>query len=125
MGQGDKKTCTGYIRLEVVPDYQSTCKLTEKKQSTYEVKYTTSKSPEVIVEQITATPYNSPSVKLQLNIDAHATYIGQVTGKQYEWARAGSIAVVDSLDAAYLLEKRIKSQSCCNGSDVAVFLEIN
>ena len=80
---------------------------------------------ELPVEKTTASVTLITSVKLQLNIDAHATYTGQVTGKQYEWARAGSIAVVDSLDAAYLLEKRIKSQSCCNGSDVAVFLEIN
>ena len=80
---------------------------------------------EVVVEQVTATPYNSPSVKLQLNIDAHASYDGRISGKHYEWARAGSIVAVDSLDAPYLLEKRIKSQSCCNGSDVAVFLEIN
>jgi len=77
------------------------------------------------VEQTSNPKYNQDSVKLQLNIDAHASYDGQKTGKHYEWARAGSIVAVDSLDAPYLLEKRIKSQSCCNGSDVAVFLEIN
>ena len=99
--------------------------MTEKKQSTYEVKYTTSKSPEVIVEQITATPYNSPSVKLQLNIDAHVLYDGLETGKHYDWARAGSIVPVDALDAPTLLEKRIKSQSCCSQSDVSVFIKID
>ena len=72
------------------------------------------------VEQPASTPYNS-SVKLQLCIDAHAVYDGQETGKRYEWARAGSIVVVDALDAPKLLEKRIKAQSCCNGSDNPVF----
>ena len=76
--------------------------------------------PKVVVEEPTSTPYNS-SVKLQLCIDAHATYTGQETGKLYDWARAGSIVVVDILDAPKLLEKRIKAQSCCNGSDNPVF----
>lgn len=77
--------------------------------------------PKVTVEPTSAVVYNSTSVKLQLCIDAHATYTGQETGKSYDWARAGSIVAVDSLDAPKLLEKRIKAQSCCNGSDNPVF----
>lgn len=72
------------------------------------------------VEQPSQSPYNK-EVKLQLCIDAHAHYDGPVTGKHYEWARAGSVVVVDALDAPVLLEKRIKAQSCCSGSDVSVF----
>lgn len=79
---------------------------------------------EIVVEQTPKVSYNS-TVKLQLNIDAHAVYTGKVTQRQYEWARAGSIVTVDSLDASYLLEKRIKSHSCCSGSDVAVFVQID
>jgi len=79
---------------------------------------------EVVVEQVTATPYNS-NVKLQLNIDAHVLYDGLETGKHYDWARAGSIVPVDALDAPTLLEKRIKSQSCCSGSDVSVFIKMD
>lgn len=79
---------------------------------------------ELPVEQPVKEPYNS-SVKLQLCIDAHASYVGKVTQRQYDWARAGSIVAVDSLDAPYLLEKRIKSQSCCNVSDNAVFQEVD
>ena len=76
---------------------------------------------EVAVEQTPKTLYNSTSVKLQLNIDAHVLYTGQVTQRQYEWARAGSVVAVDNLDAPTLLEKRIKTQSCCDSMDVAVF----
>ncbi len=77
------------------------------------------------VEQPVKEPYNSTSVKLQSNLDARVLYTGRETGKSYEWARAGSIVAVDSLDAPYLLEKRIKSQSCCNVSDNAVFQEVD
>lgn len=79
---------------------------------------------EVAVEQPASRTYNS-SVKLQSLRDAHIQYTGQVTGKSYEWIRAGSIQVVDALDAPYLLEKRIKTQSCCSGNDVAVFQQID
>lgn len=68
--------------------------------------------------------YNS-TVKLQSQIDARINYTGQVTGKQYYWARAGSVESVDSLDAPYLLEKRIQSHSCCSGTDVAIFIKID
>lgn len=80
---------------------------------------------EVIVEEPAPRLYNSTSVKLQSNIDAHVLYTGQVTKRQYEWARAGSIASVDGLDAPYLLEKHIKTQSCCSESDIAVFIKID
>lgn len=72
------------------------------------------------VEQDAPRTYNS-SVKLQLMRDAHVVYDGPETGKHYEWQRAGSIVAVDSQDAPKLLEKRIKAQSCCNGSDNPVF----
>lgn len=68
--------------------------------------------------------YNS-GVKLQSLLDAHILYTGQVTGKSYEWVRAGSVVVVDEQDAPTLLKKRIKVHSCCNGSDNAVFQKID
>ena len=80
---------------------------------------------EVIVEQPTPKVYNTSSVKLQSLMDARLLYDGLVTGKHYEWIRAGSIVDVDSKDALYLLSKRIKTQSCCSGSDVAVFQKID
>lgn len=65
------------------------------------------------------------SVKLQSLLDAHIHYDGQVTGKHYEWVRAGSVVVVDAKDAPTLLQKRIKTQSCCNQSDNAIFQKID
>jgi hypothetical protein len=73
-----------------------------------------------VVETKSNAPYNS-SVKLQLCIDAHAIYDGQVTGRHYDWARAGSVVAVDSRDAPALLEKRIITQSCCNTGNISVF----
>ena len=79
---------------------------------------------EVVVEQPATKPYNS-TVKLQSLLDAHILYTGKVTSRQYEWAKAGSIQEVDSLDAQELLDKRIQTQSCCRESDTAVFQQID
>lgn len=79
---------------------------------------------EVVVEQAPKETYNS-NVKLQSLRDAHIQYDGQVTGEHYEWMRAGSIQAVDALDAPYLLEKRIKAQSCCSGSDMPIFQTVD
>jgi len=95
-------------------------KLTEQEKLTTEAALVLG-TKEMAVEQPAPKPYNSIYVRLQLQIDAHALYDGQVTGKHYEWAKAGSVIAVDARDAPYLLEKRIKSQSCCSGSDNAVF----
>lgn len=80
---------------------------------------------EVIVEQPAPKPYNSASVKLVSLRDARISYTGEVTKRQYLWERAGSMVEVDSKDAPYLLSKRIKTQSCCSESDVAVFQKID
>lgn len=75
-------------------------------------------------EQTSTPPYNL-TVKLQSMLDARILYTGQATGKSYEWVRAGSVVVVDAKDAPALLQKRIKTQSCCNGSDNAIFQQID
>lgn len=75
---------------------------------------------ELPVETLQNKGYNE-TVKLQSLRDAHIFYTGQTTGKLYEWNRAGSVVEIDILDAPTLLEKRIKSQSCCNSSDTAIF----
>lgn len=79
---------------------------------------------EMAVEQPAPRTYNS-SVKLQSMVDARLLYDGRTSGKHYEWQRAGSVQVVDVLDAPDLLSKRIKTQSCCSGSDVAVFQQVD
>ena len=75
---------------------------------------------EVTVEKLPIS-VTLTSVKLQSLRDAHVHYDGQVTKRHYEWIRAGSVVDVDILDAPILLEKRIKSQSCCNSTDTAIF----
>lgn len=78
----------------------------------------------VAVEQPTAPVYNSV-VKLQSLRDARISYTGEVSKRQYYWDRAGSVQEVDALDAPYLLEKRIKTQSCCAVNDTAIFQQID
>jgi hypothetical protein len=82
-------------------------------------------STKIVVEEPAPKVYNSTSVKLQSMRDAHVLYTGQETGKSYEWIRAGSIQVVDALDAPILLGKRIKTQSCCSGSDMPIFQTVD
>ena len=78
----------------------------------------------VVFDTNVSVPYNS-TVKLQSTMDAHLFYDGQVSGRHYEWAKAGSIEAVEAEDAPALLEKRIVAQSCCNGSNNAVFIKID
>lgn len=78
-------------------------------------------------EQVVKTPAPAiiETVKLQSMMDARLSYDGLVTGKHYEWAKAGSVVAVDADDAPALLEKRIVAQSCCNGSNNAVFQKVD
>lgn len=46
-------------------------------------------------------------------IDAHLVYTGRVSGKRYEWPKAGDIVLVLSEDLSNLLEKRIGVSTCC------------
>ena len=74
---------------------------------------------------VISKPITINSVKLQSLLDARVLYTGQATGKSYEWVRAGSVVVVDAKDAPALLQKRIKTQSCCNQSDNAIFQKVD
>ena len=51
-------------------------------------------------------------VAIQSQFSAHLKYRG-LSGKEYEWLRAGDIAYVYEEDVAYLLTKRIGRRSCC------------
>lgn len=83
-----------------------------------------SNNKKVVFEKPSNQNYNT-RVKLQLLIDAHAIYDGLVTGEHYEWQKAGSIVSVDSRDSVSLLEKHIKTQSCCNQHDSRVFQQVD
>jgi hypothetical protein len=50
---------------------------------------------------------------IQSLFPAHLKYQGAISGKLYEWPKAGDIVAVDEADVADLLSKRIGSQGCC------------
>lgn len=102
--------------MEINSTYQGAGSLGDSMAQTYKVKQVVEEQPKPL--------YNS-TVKLQSMMDAHLSYDGLVTGKHYEWVRAGSVVAVDADDAPALLEKRIVAQSCCNGSNNAVFQKVD
>jgi len=55
-------------------------------------------------------------VLIESLIEAHLIYEGQISGKPYEWMKAGSITSVADEDVPALLEKRLGGNTCC-GSD--------
>lgn len=52
------------------------------------------------------------TVALQSIFPAHLKYIG-LSGKEYQWEKAGAIVSVNEEDAPFLLTKRIGRGSCC------------
>lgn len=56
-------------------------------------------------------------IRVQSLVDAHFKYTGRVSGKLYEWPKAGSIVAVQEEDVSDLLSKRLGARSCCGGED--------
>lgn len=69
--------------------------------------------PEVPVVVESIQPYNYKEIKIQSLIDSKLIYTGRVSGKLYEWQRAGDIIAVLEEDVPELLSKRIGQRSCC------------
>ena len=70
-------------------------------------------------------PYNKEiKVRLVSLLDARLVYTGQVTGKQYEWIKAGSVIEVDAEDSKILLAKRIYGTCCGNSPDGTPLFQI-
>lgn len=65
----------------------------------------------VVVEKVTEQDYNYR--RIQSLYDAHLLYTGKVSGRQYEWGRAGDVVEVLQDDVPELLSKRIGQRSCC------------
>jgi len=53
---------------------------------------------------------------IQSLFPAHLKYVGAVSGKVYEWERAGNIVSVDNDDVPALLAKRVGAKGCCGGN---------
>lgn len=56
-------------------------------------------------------------VQIESLIEAHLTYSGRVSGKQYEWLKAGDIVTVLEEDAPDLLKRRLGKKQCCGNSN--------
>ena len=81
--------------------------------------------PEVKVDSEPILPYNKEiKVRLVSLLDARLVYTGQVTGKQYEWIKAGSVIEVDAEDSKILLAKRIYGTCCGNSPDGTPLFQI-
>jgi hypothetical protein len=73
------------------------------------------------------TPYNkvSDQVKLRSLYDARLRYTGRLSGKQYEWTRAGSVVSVSNEDVSYLMSKKVGTGCCGANSDGRIFEIVN
>ena len=69
------------------------------------------------------THYNTESgtTSLRSLYDARLKYTGPQSGKQYEWARAGSVVAVASVDVSYLMSKKAGKGCCGANSDGHIF----
>lgn len=64
------------------------------------------------------------STRIQSLMDAHLIYDGQVSGRHYEWTRAGAIVEVDILDVPELIAKRLGGKTCCGNEGGNSIFEI-
>ena len=78
--------------------------------------YAGEKSIKQAVVQTAPTDKIKEEVLIESLIEAHLTYTGRESGKQYEWKKAGDSAKVLLEDVSELLEKRLGGNTCC-GSD--------
>lgn len=62
--------------------------------------------------QTPKSSYND-TVAIQSLFPAHLRYVGAVSGKVYEWPKAGDTVSVDSADVPDLLSKRVGAHGCC------------
>lgn len=65
----------------------------------------------VAVETVEEQVYNY--IRIQSLYDAHLVYVGKVSGRQYEWVKAGDVVGVLQDDVPELLSKRVGTRSCC------------
>lgn len=85
-------------------------------------KYRRNTNSDELVEKEVVAPVSKPTYnysvrQVQSLVDARIIYNGAVTGKRYEWARAGAIVPVDERDVPELLAKRLGGRSCCGPQD--------
>lgn len=60
-------------------------------------------------------------INIQSLLDAHFVYQGQVSGRQYDWTKAGDIVSVLEEDVPELIKKRLGKKLCCGNGTNQVF----
>ena len=66
-------------------------------------------------------PVTIKETKIRSRIEARLQYTGKVSGRLYEWSRAGSVISVQDDDVPELLSKRLGKKSCCGNSENQIF----
>ena len=66
-----------------------------------------------IVEETVPTVTINQEVLVQSLLEAHLFYTGKVSGRQYEWLKAGDTVSVLVGDSEELLSKRLGGNPCC------------
>lgn len=67
--------------------------------------------PEVIIKK----------TKVRSLIEAKLSYTGKVSGRPYEWVKAGAVVSVADEDVPELLGKRLGRKSCCGDNENKIF----
>jgi hypothetical protein len=78
------------------------------------------KKPIVVENQ----PEVTINIRIESLIDSHLVYDGQVTGRHYEWMKAGAIVEVDEKDAPFLLKKRLGKKTCCGQNERNIIFQL-
>lgn len=60
---------------------------------------------------------DTDKINIQSLIEAHLLYDGEVSGRHYEWKRAGDTTPVLKEDVPELLSKRLGMKQCCGSQD--------
>lgn len=67
----------------------------------------------IVEETVPTITINPEEILVQSLIEAHLTYTGRSSGKQYEWLKAGDTVSVLADDVPELISKRLGGNPCC------------
>lgn len=96
----------------------------DRNKSTSKVDFWETQQDEFDSESIPSYNLESKSVKIRSLRDATTKYTGQVTGKRYQWDKAGDIVEVDTQDSEYLLALRGNGGCCGNPKSGRILFEV-
>ena len=73
------------------------------------------------VEESPAPVTIKKEVLVRSRIEARLHYMGQISGKSYEWQKAGQAIPVLDEDVPDLLGKRLGGKNCCGAGENIIF----